>query len=150
MPTIDHSSVIEADTDRVWQVLRRFGDIPLWFSAAITTSVIEDGLPQTAVGCVRVMQLSNGNSLRERLFSLDDQNRVITYGLDDDTLPYDDFVMRVEVLPVSGHDRSFLRWTARYVPRPGSDVKQGIEALRALITGGDASLHAYFAEGRDR
>jgi hypothetical protein len=149
MSIIDHATVLEADADRVWQVLRRFGDIPIWFPA-VTHSVIEDDLPQTTVGCVRLMTLSNGNPLRERLLSMDDNNRVFSYGFDDSSLPYDDFVMTVALVPLSDGGRTFIRWTARFDVRPGHDRDQSIGALRELITGGDASLHAFFREGRDR
>jgi hypothetical protein len=149
MAIIDYATVLEADADRVWQVLRRFGDIPIWFPA-VTHSVIEDNLPQTTVGCVRLMTLSNGNPLRERLLSMDDKNRVMSYGFDDSSLPYDDFVMTVGIVPLSDGQRTFIRWTAQFDVRPGNDVDQSIGALRDLIVGGDASLHAYFQENKDR
>ncbi len=149
MSIIDHATVLDADANRVWQVLRRFGDIPTWFPA-VTRSVIEDDFPQTTVGCVRLMTLSNGNPLRERLLSMDDKNRVFSYGFDDSSLPYDDFVMTVGLVPLSDGQRTFIRWTAQFDVRPGNDIDQSIETLRALIIGGDASLHAYFQEGRDR
>jgi hypothetical protein len=146
VPTIDHVSVIDADADAVWQVLRRFGEIPKWFPAGVTHTEIEDDLPDTTVGCVRLMTLSNGNALREKLFGLDDVNRTFSYGFGDDTLPYDDFVMRVEVLPVSGGGRSVLRWTARFDIRAGTDREPAMDAMRGLIFGGDASLHHYMQE----
>jgi hypothetical protein len=150
MSKIDYATVIDADADRVWKVLRQFGDIPNWFPGAVTKSIIEDNLPQTTVGCVRVMTLSNGNTLRERLLSMDESNRTFSYGFDDSSLPYDDFLMTIQLVPLSDSPRTFIRWTARFEVRPGHDRGQSIGALHGLITSGDASLHAFFKEGRDR
>lgn len=149
MSTIDHATIIDADADRVWSLLRRFGDIPTWFPA-VTQCTIEDDLPQTTVGCVRLMTLSNGNPLRERLLAMDELNRTFSYGFDDLSLPYDDFLMTVAIVPLSDGGRAFIRWTARFDVRPGHDHEQSIAALRELITSGDASLHAFLKDGRDR
>jgi hypothetical protein len=149
MSVIDQATVLDADADRVWRVLRRFGDIPHWFPA-VTHCAIEDDLPQTTVGCVRLMTLSNGNPLRERLLAMDETNRTFSYGFDDTSLPYDDFLMTVALVPLSDGGRTFIRWTARFEVRGGHDRDQSIGALRELITAGDASLRAFFEEGRDQ
>jgi hypothetical protein len=149
MSTIDHATVIDAEADRVWQVLRRFGDIDTWFPA-VTKSTIEGDLPQTTVGAIRAMELSDGSTLRERLLSLDDLNRTLSYGFEKSTLPYDDFVLTVQLVGLSDASRSFLRWTARFDVKPAVDREDNTAVLRNLITSGDASLHAYFRENRDR
>jgi hypothetical protein len=149
MSTIDYATVIDAEADRVWQVLRRFGDISTWFPA-VKHSEIEDGLPQSTVGSVRAMVLSDGNGLRERLLSMDDANRTLSYGFENSSLPYEDFVLTVQLVPLSDGPRTVIRWSARFDVLPQHDREQSIGVLRDLITAGDASLHAYFHEDRDR
>ncbi|KUO07285.1 SRPBCC family protein [Streptomyces sp. DSM 15324] len=148
MSTIDYATVIDAEADRVWGVLRRFGDIATWFPA-VTQSAIEDGLPQSTVGSVRSMVLSDGNPLRERLLSMDDGNRTLSYGFENASMPYDDFVLTVQLVPLDDGPRTFIRWTAHFDVQPQHDRETNIRALRDLITEGDASLHAFFRDGRD-
>jgi hypothetical protein len=150
MPIIDHATVIDAEADRVWQVLRRFGDIARWFPAGVKQSAIENGLPHSTVGCVRAMSLSDGNTLRERLLSMDDANRTFSYGFESASLPYDNFVLTVQLVPLSDARRTFIRWTARFDVPPPHDPGEKTAALRGLITSGDASLHAFLSDSRDR
>ncbi|MDW8803290.1 SRPBCC family protein [Streptomyces scabiei] len=149
MTTIDHATVIDAEASRVWRVLRRFGDIATWFPG-VTQSKIEDGLPDQTVGAVRAMVLSDGNPLRERLLSMDDKNRSLSYGFEESSLPYDDFVLTVRLVPLDDGSRTFIRWTAHFDVQPQHDRETGIQALRDLIVAGDASLHAFFRDDRDR
>ena len=149
MSIIDYATVIDAEADRVWRVLRRFGDIATWFPA-VTKSVIEEGLPESTVGSVRAMVLSDGNPLRERLLSMDDKNRTFSYGFEESSLPFDDFVLTVQLVPLNDGPRTFIRWTAHFDVPPQHDREANIGALRDLITAGDASLHAFFRDNRDR
>ncbi|WP_308117160.1 SRPBCC family protein [Streptomyces guryensis] len=132
---------MDSGADRVWQVLRRFGDIAKWYPAAVTQSAVEDGPPQSTVGSVRAMVPADGNPLRERLLSMDYANRTMSCGFKDSSLPYDDFVLTVKLVSLNDGPRTFIRWTARFDVRPPHDRDAGVKALRDLITGGDASLH---------
>ena len=148
MSTISYATVIDAKADRVWRVLRRFGDIATWFPA-VTQSAMEDGLPESTVGSVRAMVLSDGNPLRERLLSMDDKNRTLSYGFEESSLPYDDFVLTVRLVPLNDGPRTFIQWTAHFDVQPQHDRETNIRALRDLITAGDASLHAFLRDDRD-
>ncbi|SFM97701.1 SRPBCC family protein [Methylobacterium pseudosasicola] len=108
MPTVDHGALVDADPDRTWSVLRRFGEIATWHPA-IAESRIEGDLPDGMPGCVRVLRLSDGRTLRERLLAMDEANHGLTYRFDEAPLPVDDYHLTVSVMPVTSEPRSFVR-----------------------------------------
>lgn len=139
MPTVDHGALVDADVHRTWSVLKRFGEIAAWHPA-IAESRIEGDLPDGMPGCVRVLRLSDGGTLRERLLAMDEANRGFTYRFDEAPLPVDDYHLTVSVMPVSGEPRSFIRWTARFDVRPGHDPAEQVSVIRGLVVGGHEAL----------
>ncbi|MGA8901581.1 SRPBCC family protein, partial [Bradyrhizobium sp.] len=69
MPRIVKSTVINAPTDRVWNVLRDFNGHDRWHPA-VATSTIERSQPSDKIGCVRRFKLADGGELREQLLAL--------------------------------------------------------------------------------
>lgn len=139
MPIVDHGSLVDADVHRTWSVLKRFAEIATWHPA-IAESRIEGDLPDGMPGCVRVLRLSDGGTLRERLLAMDEANHGFTYRFDEAPLPVDDYHLTVSVLPVTGEPRSFIRWTARFDVRPGHDPVEQIAIIRSLVAGGHEAL----------
>lgn len=96
-------------------------------------------------GCVRVLRLSDGGTLRERLLAMDEANHGFTYRFDDAPLPVDDYHLTVSVMPVTGEPRSFVRWTARFDVRPGHDAAGQVAVIRSLVAGGHEALAEHLA-----
>lgn len=142
MPSVDHAAIIETDAERVWTVLRRFGEIASWHPA-ITESRIEGTVPDGTPGCVRVLRLADGGGLRERLLAVDEANRSFTYRFDEAQLPVDDYHLTVSLVPITGEPRSFIRWTARFDVQPSHDPTEQIETIRHLVAGGHEALAAF-------
>ena len=139
MPSVDHAAIIETDADRVWNVLSRFGEIASWHPA-IADSRIEGAVPDGTPGCVRVLRLSDGGTLRERLLAVDQNNRSFTYRFDEAPLPVDDYHLTVSLVPITGEQRSFIRWSARFDVQPDHDPAEQIDTIRGLIAGGHNAL----------
>ena len=86
-------------------------------------------VPQSTVGSVRAMVLSDGNPVRERLLSMDDKNRTFSYGFEESSLPFDDFMLTVQLVPLNDGPRTFIRWTAYFDVPPQHDRETNISAL---------------------
>jgi hypothetical protein len=57
----------------VWKALRDF-NFPARYISTIESSDIEDNLPPTTVGAVRVLKWKTGDVRKQRLLGLSDQN----------------------------------------------------------------------------
>ena len=73
MPDVSTSSVVPADAETVWRVVRDFDGLPTWHPA-ISASELEDGARTDQVGAVRHLTLGDGGAVRERLVALDTAN----------------------------------------------------------------------------
>ncbi|MGQ0577904.1 MAG: SRPBCC family protein [Betaproteobacteria bacterium] len=81
MANVYRSAVIDAPADKVWALVRDFNGLPKWHPA-IARSEIEGGPPGDRVGCVRRFTLKDGGgSLREKLLTLSDSGRTLTYNI---------------------------------------------------------------------
>lgn len=58
---------------KVWKALREF-NFPAKLISTIDSSDIEDNLPPTCVGAIRVLKWKTGEMRKQRLLSLSDQN----------------------------------------------------------------------------
>ena len=139
------SSVINAPSDRVWERIRGFNDLPRWHPR-IRDSRIEDALPQDKVGCVRNFNLQNGDNIRERLLGLSDYDMSCTYSILESPMPLEDYVATIRLTPVTDGERTFAEWSAEFSADPadedglvdgiGSDVFQvGFDALKRHFGG---------------
>jgi hypothetical protein len=144
MPGIQYNALLEADADRVWSVLKRFGDIASWHPA-IAESQLEGALPDGMPGCVRVLRLADGGILRERLLAVDELNRSFTYCFDEAPLPVDDYHLTVTVLAATDTPHSFLCWAVRFDVQPGYDPAGQVAAIQELVCGGHRALANFLA-----
>jgi len=71
VPRIVRSTVLDAPTTRVWEVLRDFNGHDRWHPA-VASSTIERAQSSDRVGCVRRFKLKDDSELREQLLALSD------------------------------------------------------------------------------
>jgi hypothetical protein len=123
--------VIAAPVEKVWAILREFGDLR-WGN--IQGTVLEG----EGVGCVRVFTATGGLVVRERLESLDDAAHSLSYTLlDSPELPWTDYLAHIRLTEVDGH--THLDWHARFEPRNvAPEQAQGI--VRAIFENGIHNL----------
>lgn len=139
MPSVDHAAILAADADRVWGIVKRFGAIADWHPA-IAEGRIDGAIADGTPGCVRVLRLGDGGTLRERLLAVDEANRSFTYRIDAAPLPVDDYHLTVSLVPITGEPRTVIRWTARFDVRPGHDPAEQVATIRGLVAGGHDAL----------
>ena len=129
MPHVVKSTIIDAPTPVVWNVLRDFNGFDRWHPA-IATSAIERAQPSDKIGCVRRVRLKDGSELRELLLALSDLEQTFSYCLLDTPIPLFNYVGHVRLLPVTDGDRTFWHWESRFTTRPAE-----AEALTRMVAG---------------
>lgn len=145
MPEVFVSSVIPAQADAVWAVIRDFNALPDWHPG-IAQSRIEGDRASDSVGCIRNFQLADGGTIREQLLALDDTERRCVYTILESPLPLWDYVARLRLLPVTDGGRCYAEWTAEFacnssdadglVDTVGNGVFQtGFDALKQRFGG---------------
>ena len=117
MPHVVKSTIIDAPTEAVWDVLRDFNGHDRWHPA-VATSSIERSQMSDKIGCVRRFRLKDGSELREQLLALSDLEQTFSYCLLDTPLPMFNYVAHVRLLPVTDGNRTFWHWESRFTARP--------------------------------
>lgn len=121
MPRVVKSTVVNAPTDAVWDVIRDFNGHDQWHPA-VATSQVERSQPSDKVGCVRNFRLEDGANLREQLLTLSDLEQSFSYCLLDTPIPLFNYVAHVRLFPVTDGDRTFWEWESRFdAPKGRSD-----------------------------
>ena len=145
MPRVVKSTIVDAPTDRVWEVLRDFNGHDRWHPA-IAESRIEGGEPADKIGCIRDFRLRNGDRIREKLLGLSDYDMFCTYSILESPMGVENYVATLRLTPISDGDRTFIEWTAEFDCTPereadliasiGSGVFQGgFDALKRAFGG---------------
>jgi hypothetical protein len=83
---------IPAAADEVWQTLRDFGGVDKWAPGIASLS-----LSGTGVGAVRTVTYQDGGRAVERLESLNDDSRTLSYTILESTLPVEGYVASLTV-----------------------------------------------------
>ncbi|MEU8171367.1 SRPBCC family protein [Microbispora hainanensis] len=105
------STVINADAGDVWAFLREFGNLHEWLPG-VAACEIEDGA-LLAPGAVRRAE-GAGGVFRERLLTLDDEARTLTYTTVESPLPMRDYHATCRVAPVTDSGQAFVEWYATF------------------------------------
>jgi Polyketide cyclase / dehydrase and lipid transport len=122
VPRIMRSTIVDAPTGAVWEILRDFNGHDRWHPA-VETSAIERAQPVDKIGCVRRFLLKDGSELREQLLALSDLEQTFSYCLLDTPVPLFNYVAHVRLLPVTDGDRTFWQWESRFTTRPGDEER---------------------------
>lgn len=121
MPRVVKSTVVNAPTDAVWDVIRDFNGHDQWHPA-VASSQVERSQPSDKVGCVRNFRLEDGANLREQLLTLSDLEQSFSYCLLDTPIPLFNYVAHVRLFPVTDGDRTFWEWESQFdAPKGRSD-----------------------------
>ena len=113
MPHVRKSTVLDAPTDAVWDVIRDFNGHDAWHPV-VADSHVERSEPSDRVGCVRNFRLEDGSALREKLLTLSDLEQSYSYCLLDTPVPLFNYVSHVRLIPVTDGDRTFWEWESRF------------------------------------
>lgn len=139
MPSLEFNTVIDTDIDRAWDTVKRFGELAKWHPS-IAKSEIEGGRPDGLVGVVRRVELSTGEILREKLLSVDDVTRTLSYSFIETPLPVEGYVGTVRLTPISGESKVFAQWFSRYELTDPAQEEQMRAAFMDVYASGLKSL----------
>ena len=148
---IEHSIVINAPPDVVWDVVSDFNGLPRWLST-ITESRIILG-KNRELGAIRELTRANGTKVQEKLIAYDPWNRSLGYTYIGGQVPATDYFPTMTVVDAGG-GKSKMVWKARFKrvaywtndPPAGQDdatplngfnklYATGLESLKKLIEG---------------
>jgi hypothetical protein len=139
--------IIEAPIEEVWGLIRDFNGMPKWHPF-IKDSLIEDGLPSDAVGCVRNFHLANGGHLRERLLSLSDRDHACVYMILDSPMPVTGYVAGYRLLPITETDRTFIDWWAEFDVGPADEVRIVDQVRNGTFRRAFQAINEHFAHAK--
>jgi hypothetical protein len=142
MPRIFVSSVVDAPTEKVWGIIRRFDAAAEWLPF-VRSSPIEDGADPARVGCVRVVTQTDGEVFREVLVALSDAERSYSYTFVGSPVPVRDHRTTLRVLPITDGDRSYVEWSSRFEIAPESETEL-VELMNRNFLAGLRSLAEQF------
>jgi hypothetical protein len=102
--TVNVTKLIKAPTEEAWKALRSIGGLDRWFPIIETCRVDGEG-----VGAVRIMGLSAGEEIRDRILEIADTARRIRYDRFQSPFPVESYIGTVEVRDVGGR-ASVISW----------------------------------------
>ena len=143
MPHIVKSTVLDAPTGAVWNVLRDFNGHDRWHPA-VATSTIERAQAPDKIGCVRRFKLQDGSELREQLLALSDLEQTFSYCLLDTPIPMFNYVATLRLTPVTDGDQTFLEWTAEFDCAPERETELVNNIGGGVFQGGFDALKRAF------
>jgi uncharacterized protein YndB with AHSA1/START domain len=108
MAEVHYSTTIDAPADAVWDTLRAFSDLETYFP--VFTRSTTDG---KGVGATRVLYLADGGEFHERLETLNDEARTLTYRTLRSPLPIENYLGTVKVEDL-GEGRSKVEWSCTF------------------------------------
>ena len=117
-----NSITIPAPASEVWAALRNFHDMS-WAEGVITSCVAVGDTSADQVGAQRVLN----DAFHETLKSHDDENRVMTYSIDDGPAAtskdnVSGYVGKLQVFPVTDEEKTFVLWTSSWESSGSEDV----------------------------
>lgn len=136
---IDVRRTVPAPADDVWNALRSFEGIEKWLPVIERSEVHGEG-----AGATRVCTMSDGGQLRERLEEVDDDQRRLTYTIEEAPMPVHDYRSTMQVVP-EGDSASTVLWTAQFgAPEGAADELEA--TMRTVYESGLDGLRAWFAD----
>ena len=131
MATLYASTIVEANPEKVWELVRNFNALPEWFPFILASELQEGDMPDR-VGAVRTLQARGGGVVRERLLELSDSEmrlRFLTFEGADLTLNYNG---HMQVRPLTRGGGSFFEFYGVFDAANG-DVEKASDWLQNNI-----------------
>jgi uncharacterized protein YndB with AHSA1/START domain len=138
------SSVINAPIEKVWARIRDFNGLANWHPG-IAKSTIEGGKPSAQVGCVRVLTLQDGGTIREQLLEMSDLGHHYSYSILEGPLPVANYRATLRLRRISDGNRTFAEWSASFDTAPPEKQAEAEGFIsNAVFQGGFDALNKHF------
>ncbi|WP_172741545.1 SRPBCC family protein [Citrobacter youngae] len=149
MPSKNFTGPVEADIREIWTTLSGFGHIADWHPD-ITSSRIDNGMPETMPGAVRHLDMRDGNVIKEELLTLDPELMTLSYRFTHSPLPWDNYVCVIRVSEqknAAGTLVSQVCWSATFdVRNPGEEAINEARLHQMMVTS-HSGLRAFLLQG---
>ncbi|MFJ7315537.1 SRPBCC family protein [Pseudomonas sp. NPDC098747] len=145
MPMVEFSAVMDSEAQRVWSVVKKFGEIHKWHPS-IVQSNIEGSGPDGLVGCVRKLTLSDGAVVTERLLSVDDIALTLSYCFEQAPLPLENYMATVHLVALTGQNKTLITWSASFDLQEPNTAEQYQALIRSLIVDGHNGLQSFLVQ----
>lgn len=140
---IDKSVTIKADPEKVWALVKDFGNMQKWHPG-ITSAKLEKKGDET----FRTLTLKSGGSLYEKLRAIDDADMKIKYEIVTSGLPLTDYNAFMVVTKGAKPGETNVQWVGRFYrlyklnpPIPeGQDDESALKAINGIFDIGLAGL----------
>ena len=128
MTTVSMSIKINTSAEKLWALVSDFNGLSK-FVAAVTKSTIEG----SGVGALRTLTLPDGSQVVEKLESLDEQAKSLSYSMVSGPMPVENYISFMKVLEIS-ENQSELEWSSNFGPKgvPEAEAKDAIEGVYSL------------------
>jgi len=131
------SKNINAQADKLWETIRQFDGVDKY--VPVITSCRVEG---SGVGAKRFCTMQDGAKLSEELLSLDEQNRILTYSVNSDDMPVENYTGKVEITELGNNDCK-IEWSSTFNVKgaPEQEVKTMIESVLGMALDGLEAMH---------
>jgi Polyketide cyclase / dehydrase and lipid transport len=147
---VEKEIVIKAAPDKVWALVKDFGNMQNWHPAVasdkLETKKDENGDDAT----FRTLTLKDGGTIYEKLRGIDDKDMQLKYEIVSGVLPVADYTSKMSVKAGPGAGESTVTWVGRFYrvyklnpPIPaGQDDESAVNAVTGVYDSGLAGLKA--------
>ncbi|MCC6947255.1 MAG: SRPBCC family protein [Bradyrhizobiaceae bacterium] len=127
---------LPAGADEVWKLLGDFNGLPKW-AGGVERSELSDN------GKRRTLHLKAGGTVVEDLVDYDAAARRYSYSIIESAVPIVRHRATMEIVD-RGPDRSTVRWSCEFEPKPGVDVAKVNGIFGAIFDGNLKQIAALF------
>lgn len=138
MQEVKINGTINTTARKVWNLVSDFGALDTFVE-----SIKECSTDGQNVETIRVLTLQDGVKVKEKLESLDNEKRVLTYSIIESPLPIKKYLGRVEVIELSDRTSEFI-WSSTFETANGTE-KEMEQALTGLYSEGVEGLKKKFS-----
>lgn len=124
MERVNVSGTIQASANEVWKLVSNYGELNQFVEAIETC---------TSDGSIRTLTLQDGGVVKEKLQSLDNETRVLTYTIEESPMPISNYTGTMRVRRLKENQSEFI-WSSEFdVPDESADeIKGALEGLYSL------------------
>jgi hypothetical protein len=103
--TVNVTKIIALNSDKAWQAIAQIGGLERWFPVITACQVLDSG-----VGAMRIMTLTRGEKIIDRIESIDHHTRRFQYNRIKSPFPVNRYLGTVDICKI-GPDSSEIAWT---------------------------------------
>jgi len=132
MATVSVTVTFQTPGPEVWKVIREFGEVIRW-----APGIAQVKLAGSGVGAVRTVTYQDGGRTVERLESLNDETRTLSYTILESSLPVEGYVASLTVRDLGGAGCE-LEWYSTFGAKGAaeSEVSRMLEVSYRKALGG--------------